>query len=283
MTLNSLNKNSMLCPHCRRLISRDEEKCPYCGTKNPASWWKNNSFVGILNDPYRLVKLIIGLNIGMYIISILLNPRSSGYGFNPFSFLSPSDRSLLLLGSTGTYPVYQMHRWWSLISANYLHGSLLHILFNMLAFWQLGPIAIREYGGYRMVIIYTLGGILGFLVSVLAGVHFTIGASAAVCSLIGAMLYFGKSYGGRYGNAVYSQLLGWSISIFAFGFLVPGINNWGHGGGMAAGALLGYLLGYQARGRESSIYKYLAVGCMVITVLVLAWAVLTSVLYLLLT
>ena len=133
-----------------------------------------------------------------------------------------------------------------------------------------------------MFVIYTLGGVIGFAVSVLAGVPFTIGASAAICSLIGALLYFGKSRGGDYGNAVYSQLGGWAISIFAFGFLVPGINNWGHGGGMAAGALLAYLFGYQERQRERRGIKILGICCMLATALVLFWAVLTSCIYLLL-
>lgn len=53
-----------------------------------------------------------------------------------------------------------------------------------------------------MVVIYTLSGMCGFLVSYLAGVGFTIGASAAVCGLIGAALYYGKRRGGRYGQTV---------------------------------------------------------------------------------
>ncbi len=274
-------KNSMLCPSCHRLISRDEERCPYCGTASPASWWKNLSFLAMLRDPSQFVKLIITVNVVMYLISLLLDPKgmAASQGFGLFSFLAPSNRSLLLLGSTGTIPVLRLHRLWSLLAANYLHGSLMHILFNMVALWQVGPLAVREFGGWRMFVIYTLGGVLGFVVSVFAGVPFTIGASAAICSLIGALLYFGKSRGGAYGNAVYSQLGGWAIGIFAFGFLVPGINNWGHGGGMAAGALLAYLFGYQDRQREKKGIKILGVCCMVVTALVLLWAVGTSILY----
>ena len=186
------------------------------------------------------------------------------------------------MGSSGTYPVFQLHRYWSVLSANYLHGSLLHIFFNMFAFWQLGPIATREFGGWRMFVIYTLGGVFGFVVSVLVGIPFTIGASASVCSLIGAMLYFGKSRGGAYGNAVYRQLLGWAVSIFAFGFMVQGINNWAHGGGMAAGAFLAYLFGYQDQRKEKGGIKILGVCCMLATGLVLLWAVATGFFYMLL-
>ena len=215
----------------------------------------------------------------MYILSLLITPHSSSLGFNPFDFLSPGNRSLLILGSTGTIPIFQLHRWWSLVAANYLHGSLLHILFNMIALWQIGQMAIKEYGAYRMFVIYTLGGVAGFLLSLLAGVSFTIGASAAVCSLIGAILYYGKSRGGTYGRHVYSQVGGWAISIFVFGLMIPRINNWGHGGGMIAGILLGYLLGYQEQTRENIRHKFLAAGCVILTALVLIWAIFGSFLY----
>jgi rhomboid protease GluP len=62
-----------------------------------------------------------------------------------------------------------------------------------------------------------------------------------------------------------------------FGLLVPGINNWGHGGGMLAGALLGLLLGYQERSRENSWHRILSGGCLLMTVAVLGWAVLSGV------
>jgi len=132
----------------------------------------------------------------MFIFSLLFTRHGPSLSLNPFDFLAPGNRSLLILGATGTVPIFRLQRWWSLLAANYLHGSLMHILFNMVALWQIGPLVIQEYGGWRMLVIYTLGGVLGFLVSTLAGVPLTIGASAAICALIGAILYYGKSRGG---------------------------------------------------------------------------------------
>jgi len=254
----------------------DEGRCPYCGTTNPGSWWKNNFWTQGLRSSDQIIKAIIYVNVGMYLISMLLDPLSSRLSLNPFSFLSPGDRSLLVLGATGTIPIDQLHRWWTLVSANYLHGSVMHILFNMLAFRQLAPFVIREYGPYRMLSIYTIGGIVGFAVSYVAGVRLTIGASAAVCSLIGASLYYGKSRGGLYGQAIYKQIGGWALGIFVFGFLFPGINNWGHGGGILGGIILGALLGYHERRREGVFHRILAGGCMALTVGVLGWAVLSA-------
>jgi rhomboid protease GluP len=266
----------MLCPNCRKLIGRRVERCPYCQLKNPGSWWKNTVLPAKLFGDEQIIRTIIYANVVMFVLSILINPRPAGFNFSPFHFLSPSNSSLLLLGSTGSVPIFQLDRWWSLLSANYLHGSLLHIVFNMIALNQLGPLVLREYGKSRMIVIYTLGGVLGYILSSLVGIRFTIGASAAICSLIGAMLFYGKHRGGAFGQAVYSQIGGWAIGIAIFGFIVPGINNWGHGGGMAAGALLGYLLGYQEKRRETMGQKHLATACIVATCIILVYACLTG-------
>lgn len=270
-------RQSLLCPNCKKLISISEKKCPYCGTGNPAAWWKNNILTRGFNDPYLLVKSIIGVNIGIYVISLLLNPKGFGLALNPLTFLAPSGRILELLGATGKVPIDAFQRYWTLVSANYLHGSILHIFFNMAAFRQLGLLVAREYGVYRMFIIYTLGGVIGFFISYLASVPWTIGASAAVCSLAGALLYYGKSRGGLYGRAIYKQIGIWVIILFIFGLLVPVINNWGHGGGIAAGIGLGFLLGYQERKKENVLHKLVAGGCAVLTLVILGWAVVSGI------
>jgi rhomboid protease GluP len=215
----------------------------------------------------------------MFILSILLSSNRTHFSFNPFQFLSPGHQSLLLLGSTGTVPFFHMHNWWSLVSANYLHGSFLHILFNMMALRQLGPLVIQEYGMFRMFSIFTIGGVFGFLLSSFAGVNYTIGASAAICSLIGAVLYYAKSRGGDYGQNLYSQVSGWAMSIFIFGFIVPGINNWGHGGGMAAGVVLGYIFQYSEKRREHIRDKFIGAICAVTTGLILCWVIVRGVLF----
>ena len=270
-------RTSMLCPNCGKLISTSEPRCPYCGTARPGSWWKSNLWTRGFRDPDQLIRTIIYVNVGMYVISLLLNPRGTGLTLNPFGFLSPDRQSLFVLGATGTIPIKALHRWWTLVSANYLHGGILHILFNMYALKQLGAFVLQEYGPYRAFVIYTVGGIFGFWVSYVAGVRVTIGASAAVCSLIGASLYYGKSRGGAYGQAIYRQIGAWTVGLFLFGLLVSGINNWAHGGGILAGLGLGFLLKYQERKRENFFHKALAGACAVVTIVVLVWAVGSSV------
>jgi rhomboid protease GluP len=279
--------NALLCPGCRKLISRDESTCPHCGLPRPGSRLKANWWTQSLQSPETLIKAIIYVNVGFYILALMLDLRGFRLSMNPLNFLSPASNTLFILGATGRYPIEQIWPgifgipgigWLTLLTANYLHGSLLHILFNMLVLRQIGFLAIREFGTYRMLLIYTLSGMGGFGVSYVAGVPFTIGASAAVCGLIGALIFFGKSRGGVYGNLVYRQIGGWAVGLLIIGFL-PGINNWGHAGGFLSGLALAYLLGYQERRRETFSHKAAAGLCALASVLVLSWSALFGIYY----
>ena len=271
------NQRAILCPNCQKVISPDEHRCPYCGQRGPGARWRIRLGKPGFHDPEGLIRTLIYVNVGMYVLSLLLSTRSIGMSWNPLFALSPDDASIMILGATGTIPIGQYNRWWTLVSANYLHGSLLHIFFNMMAFRQLAPFIIREYGTYRLIILYSLGGVFGFWLSYAAQVPLTIGASAAVCALIGAALYYGRSRGGAYGQAVYKQVSGWVMGLFIFGLLIPGINNWGHGGGIVAGIGLGFLLGYKEKRPESFGHKTLASVLAVITVVILLWATVMAV------
>lgn len=229
---------------------------------------------GALNGEW-LVKAVITANVLMFAISLVLSSRVG----EAIGFLSPGQTSLMLLGATGTYPIDRFGWFWTLISASYLHGGIIHLAFNLMALKQIAPWASNEYGTSRMFTIYTVGGVIGYVVSYLAGVSFTIGASAAVCALIGALLYYGKSRGGAYGSSVYREVSGWVISIFVFGLIFPGINNWGHGGGIIGGIIIGALLGYNERRPENHFDQVLALLCGVVTVCVLGWAVVRAFIY----
>jgi rhomboid protease GluP len=272
-----MKKNSMLCPGCRKLISADEPVCPYCGLSKPGSLFKTRFLKLFSNSSFDIMKAIITLNVGFYILSILLNPASTGFSANPMTFLSPSNTSLFMLGATGTIPIAEYGRWWTLVSASFLHAGILHIFFNMAALGQLGPFVLQEFGLSRFVIIYTVTGVAGFFISYLAGVPFTLGASASISGLIGAILYYGKSRGGFYGADIYKQATGWIFGMILFGLLVPGINNWAHGGGVLSGILLAFLVGYNDSKKETVPHRVAAACCLFLTILSCLWAVLTAV------
>jgi rhomboid protease GluP len=269
----------LLCPRCRRLVSVDEPRCPYCGLPAPGARWRHAFFTRVFSSGDRLINTLIGVNVLMYLLCLLISRGALQLSMNPMHLLAPDGRALIIMGATGTIPIDRFHHWWTLISASYLHAGILHILFNMIALRQIAPLVTREYGTHRMFIIYTLSGAGGFMVSYLAGVPFTLGASAAICGLIGAALYYGRSRGGVYGQAVFRQVGGWIIGIALFGMLIPGINNWAHGGGIVTGILSGMLLGYLDR-RQVKRSDQIAGGlCLAGTAAVLMWAVFTTFYY----
>lgn len=261
-------QRAILCPRCRQLIGSDETVCSWCGTARTSLWWRLAAMTRGETD--WVVKAIVSVNVLYFAISLLLSMTTDGIR----GFLSPGQTSLFVLGATGTLPIDHYGRLWSLVSANYLHGGILHVIFNLMAVRQIAPWVVNEYGVSRMFSIYTFGGIIGYWVSYLAGIPFTIGASAAICSLIGSLLYYGKDRGGSYGSSVYREVSGWVISLFIFGLIFPGINNWAHGGGILGGIVLGILLGYNEKRRENPLHHALAILCGVTTVAVLAWAML---------
>ena len=263
-------RTTILCPACRRLVSRDDPACPWCGARHPGAWWRRS--FGILggDNPQLAIRIIIAVNVGMFLVSLLLNQGMPGQG-GLFGSLTPDQNSLFALGATGTIPVVRFGRLWSLVNAGYLHGGLMHILFNMMALNQIFPLTAREYGTARTITIYCFGGLAGFVLSVFAGIPFTIGASAPVCGLIGALFYYGKSRGGRWGEAVSREVMGWIVGLAIFGFLLPGINNWGHAGGILGGALAGFVLRYRERQQETIIHQTLAALCIAATLLSLGW------------
>lgn len=163
------------------------------------------------------------------------------------SFLSPSIESLFLFGASGPIPVFRFGHWWTLLSASWLHGGVLHILFNMFAVRNLAPPTAKLYGPGRTVIIYTVAGVCGFGLSTLKvflplvspGAGFTLGASASICGLIGALLCYGRRTGS---SQVGQQAKSMALSLVLFGLLVQGIDNWAHAGGFAGGYLTARIL-----------------------------------------
>jgi len=270
-------RQTILCPSCRRLVNRHDSTCPWCGTSHPGAWWRRS--FSFLNDdnPHLAIKVLISINVGMYVISMLISLSGAGRGL--FSGFSPDQNSLFVLGATGSIPVLRFDHFWSLVNAGYLHGNILHILFNMMALNQIFPMTAREYGTARTIIIYCFGGLVGFIVSVLVGIPFTIGASASVCGLIGALFYYGKSRGGRWGEAVSREVMGWIISLAIFGLIFPGINNWAHGGGIVGGALAGLVLRYRDRRPETALHQGLAVICALVTLFCLGWGLTDGAVY----
>ncbi len=234
---------SVLCPSCGRLVGVTEKQCPFCGRRSPGMFGLN-AWLRRLGRDMGFVDAVIGGCALLYLLMLATDPGGIRTG-GLMSLLSPSVLSLLRFGASGSVPVFLLHRWWTLLAAGWLHGSLLHIGFNLYWVRFLAPAIAELYGPSRMVIIYSVSSVTGFLLSStmgllhLGGSNLTVGASAPILGLIGALVYYGKRSGSR---AISSQAWTYAISTLVFGFLMPNIDNYAHVGGFIGGYVTARLL-----------------------------------------
>ncbi|MEK7371639.1 MAG: rhomboid family intramembrane serine protease [candidate division NC10 bacterium] len=262
---------SSLCYACGKLNRVDASVCFYCGRRNPGLWGFG-PWLGRLAGRLDFARIVTVVCVVAYAAALLLDPAAAMRPRGVFNLLSPSGGALLALGMTGAYP-WQLGYWWTLLTAIYLHGSLLHIAFNLLWIHQLAPAVEQAYGRSRLVLIFTGGGVLGFVISNWAGVGTTIGASGAVFGLLGAMAAYGRSRGGLFGMAVFRQYWQWAVVLFVMGFLMPGVNNFAHAGGFAGGYLTGMIVGHGDSQLGRGLHRTAATAAVALTALAFALAV----------
>ena len=238
----------MLCTSCGVLVGVNDDTCYNCGRRNPGLWGFAPALRSLGND-MGFVPFVIGTCVILYALTLVVTVAQGGslFGGSLFGMLSPGGVATFLFGSSGKFPVIDAGRWWTLLSAGWLHGSALHILFNMSVVRQMAPIAADLYGPGRMVIIYTAGSVAGFAASTLAGLFLTglpwflsagtrsVGASASIAGLIAAILY----YGNRGGSGMARQYASSYILMLVFiGLFLPNVDNYGHLGGFGGGYLM---------------------------------------------
>lgn len=226
--------------------------------------------------PTELVRFLVTTNIVLYITALFIAPGAVNYNLNPMVFLSPGTGVLFKLGASGTLPVFADERWWTLITANYLHGSLLHLLFNISALYTVGKINIEIYAPSRFFLIYCFGGLFSMAVSSLAGIPLTLGASGAVCAMIGSMSYAEwRASKGNLWKRIASVGI-WVALIAVTGLALPNVNNWAHTAGFVSGFLLGFLLWRQTSQGEVKTIQVAAASCMLLTIGALIYGLLFS-------
>ncbi len=233
---------AVLCPNCRKLISSAETKCPYCGAARPN--FLRGPLSVLMQGRRSPVEVVIGLSGAMYLLSVLLDMRAvfnleglSTLG-GLLNFGAPGTGALYLLGMTGGLAWVCGHLW-TVLTATFLHGSLLHIFFNMYWMRILGQYTTDCLTPARFAVIYLLTGASGFLASNLWSGTPTIGASCSVFGLMGVLVVYGRRRGGI-GADLSRQVLTWAVICFLISFAIPNVNNAGHLGGFFSGLALGY-------------------------------------------
>jgi rhomboid protease GluP len=276
--LKRQTEGSVICSSCGVLVGVNDATCYNCGRRNPGLWGFGPALRRLGND-LGFVPIVTGGTIILFVLSLVMSREGMQV------MLSPSTAILITLGASGAYPVIALGRWWTFLTAGWLHGGVLHIFFNVLWIRQLAPEIANLYGAGRMIIIYTVSGITGFGLSTamflmpiqlpfFGGANVTVGASAAIFGLLGALVHYGRRTGSSHvGHAG----LQYALIMGVMGFIMPGVDNSAHLGGFIGGYLTSLVL--DPLKPERVDHLAIAVGCLVVTFIAILWSVVDALQY----
>ncbi|HJQ13229.1 MAG TPA: rhomboid family intramembrane serine protease [Anaerolineales bacterium] len=177
---------------------------------------------------------IIGITVAFYVLQLVsvwaLGYAIPGLGMDWLEYYGARVNEAILAGEV-----------WRFLTPALLHGSLPHIAFNMYALLSFGTGLERHFGHLRFFLLYLLGAFAGNVASFLfTGGSYSIGASTAIFGLLGAEAVFliqnRKSFPGQFRGAIGNIIFIAAINLFIIGAL-PGIDNWGHIGGLVGGLM----------------------------------------------
>lgn len=258
-----------MCSNCRAFITSDDKVCPYCdhpvGPRAIDLRAPDALIGGLVPHARFLTMLLLLFNSGLYAATMLYSMNAG----NTSALTDIDVRTLILFG--GKYgPAVALGQWWRLITAGFLHGGLFHILMNSWVLFDLGAAVEETYGAARMWVIYIVATITGFGLSYWWSAYPSVGASAGIFGLIGAMIAFGIIRGSAIGQMIRTHYTRWAIYGLVIG-LLPGfrIDNAAHLGGLAGGFAVAYLAGsFNLREWGDKVWSGLAV----LAALVTAWS-----------
>jgi rhomboid protease GluP len=250
-----------MCPNCRAFITTDDRVCPYCDAAvGPrAIDLREPAFGGFFLTP-----LILTLCVGFYLVTVVASMKAG----NESAVMGLDSPTLKRFGGKFTQFILA-GQWWRVITAGFLHGGLMHIFMNSWGLLDLGRQVEMYYGVRRMIVIYVMSTIGGFALSTIWTPVLSIGASAGIFGLLGAMLAMTMRHEGpaaQYLRGAYTRFAVYGLAIG----LLPGlhIDNAAHVGGLAMGFAVGYIA-HTPRGKadpQEKVWNVLAWICGLVTV-----------------
>ncbi|MFO7153813.1 MAG: rhomboid family intramembrane serine protease [Caldicoprobacter oshimai] len=202
------------------------------------SW--ENADIRLDPSPPYVTYTILGLNVAVWLVMSFIGTV----------FDISLNHQLLYFGAKVNELIAE-GEYWRLFTAMFLHVGVMHLLFNSYALYVYGPIVEKLYGKIRFVIIYVLSGLMGSLFSYLFSPNPAAGASGAIFGLMGSLLYFRKRRRNTFQRAFGPGLFIIIGINLLFGFIQPGIDNWGHIGGLIGGFLAANAVGLYRERRLS--------------------------------
>ncbi len=249
-----------MCPNCRAFITTDDKICPYCQAEVAPRAIDRRSppaIGGIIPHARFTTMMILLVNTGLFVAMMISQSQTSGTGVG----LDFDRRTLEVFGGS-----FRGGDWWRLITAGFLHGGVLHILMNSWVLFDLGPQVDEAFGTPRYLVLYLVASVTGFLASSYWTQALSVGASAGICGLIGAMIALHTRDGSAYASAMRRQYIQWVIYLLIFGFVVPNVDNAAHVGGLAGGFALAFVIGTPRHSEAvESFWKIAAGGTLALT------------------
>ena len=180
------------------------------------------------------------ITIGLLVLMVLIYLYSLSTNTNLVVFNYAVQRDLIRDG--------QIYR---LLTGTFVHVDLIHIMCNMYALYMIGSMVEGYFGRKKFITIYLISAITGSLLSIAMSSGFSIGASGAIFGLLGALLYFGYHYRVYFGSVILGRIIPVIIINLAIGFMVSGIDNFAHIGGLIGGFLISKALGINSKDKKS--------------------------------
>jgi rhomboid protease GluP len=234
-----------LCPACGTLVGATATKCHQCGASMTFSFAAASKSLGRwMPQTSPVTYAMLTICCVMFILSMIITAKLQGFG-------SPGGGPLDTLTSLGgispqvdyrlgaSLPLaFNLEQPWRFITAIFLHGSILHIAFNMWVLMDIGPMVEELYGSARYLFLFVVSGIGGYILSSFVG-HNSVGASGSLLGLIGVLLAATTGRTSLAAQSLRSGLIRWLIYIGVLGLIMRGTDNFAHLGGVATGYLLG--------------------------------------------
>lgn len=202
--------------------------------------------------------MLIALNLIMY--------------FVPYIF---GESQAIMLDLCVHGPSVRYGQYYRLITGTFLHSGLMHVAFNCYALYVIGSQLESFLGKAKFTVIYFVSALFGSLMSItFNGATASVGASGAIFGLMGSLLYFGYHYRVYLGNVLKSQIIPLIVANLVFGFIVDGMDNAAHIGGLIGGALITMALGVK---NKSSWFE--EINGWIITLVFLAFTIYMAFVY----
>ena len=253
-----------MCPNCRAFIDPSHKTCEYCGSEVGARKWEpapSSALSGLIPQDNFTTIILLVVNFGLFIATLVMTMKSSSGNVGLFAGI---DMTVLRHFGAKDASLIAQGEWWRLVTAGFLHAGVFHILMNSWVLFDLGMMAEQTFGTARFLVIYFVSSFFGFIASMYWSPYsISVGASAAVCGLIGAMIAQSYRSGGGFG----SFYVRWAVLIIVIG-LMPGfhIDNAAHIGGMAAGFAIAFFAGTPRPASAAEPLWTVAAGASVATV-----------------